>query len=297
MGRFLRQHRLINFSCCGDFKPGRIVIHKTVISQDYSLTLQNCDMKPFKILIFVVSISLPATTLFSQTKNTITFSLGSSFPIGAFAKTSLDPGVAAGFAGTGIFADALIQKKISQSGFAVGGLLATSMNFFKLNKILANYQKGSPQFEWTGKYSNWISVSIMPGFSYSTVLSSKVSFNAGLFTGPAMIHSPGYTISGVVIQAGYTGNAEGKQDSKLALTIASRLNTAIQFQAGKKTKLQLQAGYSFLKPTFKKIVQTYNEVTGPVGSPIFSARSSRSEFGYTQSINTVNAGLGLILEL
>jgi|GEM_PF-5064212 len=257
-------------------------------------------MKPFKHFLLALFFVSAGTVAFSQKTKTITISVGASQPLGSFASTTASaPGTSAGFAGTGIFVDALVQKNIPQSKFAAGALLALNMNFFRMSKVVENYNKNNPNFTWTGKHSNWLSIALMPGICYSTPLSAKAHFNAGLFTGPAAIQSPSFTLNGAIpaTVTGYQGQAESIQKSAWAISIASRLTAGIRFQAGKKTTLEVQAGYTYLKPTFSKIVQTYTQVTGASGSPIQQYTSSRSEYARTQTMSTVNLGIGMMLNL
>lgn len=257
-------------------------------------------MNPFKSLLPAVLLLLNTTASFSQKQKSLTISVGTSLPLGSFASTaSTAPGQAAGFAAPGIFVDALFQKNISQSKFSLGALLAMNMNFFRINTVISNYQKNSPMFTWTGKHSNWLSIAAMPGICYNTPLSGKTSFTAGLFTGPVAVYSPSFTINGTIpaTVTAYQGQAESIRKSAWGISIASRLSAGLQFQAGKKTTLVAQAGYTYLKPTFGKIVQSFTQVTQNSGSNLQQYASSHSEFAVTQSISTVNAGIGILLSL
>ena len=244
------------------------------------------------LLLCIVTIS------FSQKKNTLTFSVGASLPLGSFANTSSTaPGISPGFAGTGIFADVLFKRKIALSPFAIAGLLGLNVNFLKINKIIENYQGNNLNFKWTGKHSNWLSIAAMPGLCYSRDISKKVVFTAALFTGPAVAHSPGFTLKGAYNENGYYSNAESYQKDRWTLTVVSRLHTEAQFKINKKTNLVVQAAYNYLKPTFTKIVQKYNQMSGPTGSPFTQVSSSFSEFTYIQNMSTVNVGAGIVMGL
>lgn len=255
--------------------------------------------KPFKNLL-TAALLLLTTSSFAQKQKSLTISVGTSLPLSSFASTATTaPGQAAGFAGPGIFVDALFQKNISQSKFSLGALLAMNMNFFRINTVISNYQKNSPMFMWSGKHSNWLSIAAMPGICYYTPLSGKTSFTAGLFTGPVAVQSPSFTLHGAIpaTVTGYEGQAESIQKNAWAISIASRLSAGLQFQAGKKTTLVAQAGYTYLKPTFGKIVQSYTQVTKVSGSNLQQYSSRNSEFAITQSISTVNVGIGILLSL
>ena len=244
----------------------------------------------------VALLLLTSVSLFSQRKNSLTISIGASQPVGRFASTSLVAGIQPGYAGTGLFADVLFQKRISQSGFSASAILGLQTNSFKINTLLKNYRQNRGQFEWSGKSSPWLTIALMPGICYSTPISKKASFNAGLFTGAAVTHSASYNIDGVIVNGG-SGNAKAVQESAWNLTITNRFTTAVQFEVGKKTTLVIQASYNYLKPTFKKIVQTYTQVTGTPGSPIMQLFTTRYEAPYTQTITTINVGAGIVLQL
>lgn len=257
-------------------------------------------MNSLKIFAAVALLSLTSTAGFSQSKKSLLISVGTSLPLGSFTSpATIAPGQVAGIAGTGFFVDALFQKNINQSNFSLGAALAMNMNFFRMNAVISNYQENSPQFSWTGKHSNWLSIAAMPGICYNRPLSGKTSFTAGLFTGPVAVQSPSFTLNGAIpaTVTGYEGQAESIQKSAWSVSIASRLLAGLQFEAGKKTTLVAQAGYTYLKPTFGKIVQRYTQITKVAGSNLQQYSIRNNEFAITQSISTVNIGIGILLSL
>lgn len=245
-------------------------------------------------LLFV--LLLTAATSFSQQKNSLTISIGASQPISSFGSTGDALTNSPGFAGTGLFADVFFKKHISQSQFSAAALLGFQVNTFRLNTLLNTYRNNISSFEWSGKSTPWMVLSLMPGICYTIPISTKADFTAGIFTGIAAVRSPSYTMNGVVVNGG-VGQAKGVQEKAWNVTITSRFNTAVQFEVGKKTNLVIQAGYMYLKPTFSKVVQTYNQVTGLPGNPVMQVSSSRYEGPYTQTISAINLGAGIVLSL
>jgi hypothetical protein len=136
----------------------------------------------------------------------------------------------------------------------------------------------------------------MPGFYYNTVNKASISFIAGLHTGPALAQWPEYTITGKVNVSGYEGEGKGKRESKWSLAIASYIYAGLKFSMGKKTDLVVNAGYNHLKPTFEKTKFFYEQWTRDPGD-FTQALNSSSEQTYTQAMNTIQIGAGLLVKL
>jgi hypothetical protein len=248
----------------------------------------------FAVLLFVMQF----TQLLAQKKSTITFSAGAALPVGSFKETSSTvAGQSPGFAGAGLFADVLLQKKINQSDFSIAAIAGFTINFFRIDRVKENLQQQNQNFSWLGKHSNWVSIAVMPGICYSKAVSKKATFNAGLFTGPAFAKLPSYDIAGEMATAGFQGNAKAIQKTASAITIASRITTAINFTVGKNANMVIQAGYNYLKPTFKKVKTSFNQFSGSTGGTIIQFTSYGSEATYTQNMGTLNFGVGLVLSL
>jgi hypothetical protein len=253
-------------------------------------------MKSSKQTVCSILLLFMATNLIAQEKNALSFSAGASIPVGAFKSSAIVQGAAPGATGTGFYSDALFQTTIRKSSFKAGGLLGFNTNNFT-NTVLAKYQKNKPAFQWSEETAGWLTFVAMPGCSFGTAVNKNISFNAGLFAGVAVVGSPSYAVTGVSSAVGFEANARESMERVWAVTFTSRLTAGLEIAVNKKTKLGLQAGYNYLKPTFDKVVQNYYENSGRIGSPERAITVARSQYSFEQNMSTVNIGARVLIAL
>jgi hypothetical protein len=256
-------------------------------------------MKSFKYYAPFILLLLAASSLFSQEKNVLAFSIGASVPIGSFTSTSIATSIAPGSpsaTGTGLFGEACYKRNL-KSHFSVGGLISFNTNGFKTNTVVEYYKTTYPGFQWSEENTDWLTIALMPGAGYEIPVSKKLSVTTGLFAGVASVHSPSYTLTGVSAVTSFEASAKAEQESEWAIAFTARFSAGAQLAVGKKTKLSIQAGYNHLQPTFGAIVQTYYQSTGTVGGPDQAILFTRRETSFKQNMPTINIAAGAAIAL
>ena len=249
------------------------------------------------IVCLVALLTVASIPVFCQSNTTLHVNAGVSMPVAAFAVSTYEAGTPPSQAKTGFYTDAQLLCNKGGGHFKPAALLGFEINFFNLKKILDDLNQNQSNFNWEGSHGNWVTVSLMPGLYYSTNSSGKTVFYAGIYTGPAAVKIPNYTVTGKPRQAGVTGSAEGKRESKWSVTAGSRLNAGIRLKAGKRTMLELQAGINYCKPTYKEVNTTFTQRYLQPGSTAEQIAISRLQYSFTQTVITMHAGAGLVFKL
>ena len=225
------------------------------------------------ILLFAAALILSIDS-FCQDKGFVSINLGPAIPMGDFGSTALN-NEDAGFAKTGYFADLSFGYKLG-TNIGVGATLRTQSNGIDKDAILSFYQIFGISEEITIKADPYSCNGLLGGLYGSFPIKGKTSFDFRGFVGFMSCERPEITMS--ITAFGFTESftLPGASGTSFAYLLGAGLKIDVS------NRVCLNTGIDFLStsPEFK----LEDPDTGEVDK-------------YTQSISTINIGVGVGLRL
>jgi opacity protein-like surface antigen len=237
-------------------------------------------MKKLLLSAFLLSSTLGVFAQTTAKKSSLAIGLGPSFAVGDFSsKTASDE--SAGLAITGFFIDLGYQYQFSKN---VGSITLFKGKIHAIDKNAFGYtvptgSGGSVKFDAT----SWKIGSILSGLTQTFPLSSGGTFSVEFreLAGVQFTSSPelniNYNIPGL-------GSYSGTQESQSAKSFAYLVGLGFKYQISNGLGLKLFGDYNNSNVTFKQFTITSGATTTTLPES-------------KQNTGTINAGVGLVIEL
>lgn len=272
------------------------------------------NMKKHILFFFLLLLIFPYT--YAQTvsdKNTLSLSIGPSFPVGHFSST--DPSdKLSGYAKAGEAIDIAFAHEV-HNGFGLTAMLFGQRNGLNTNAlarqlaetgIVFGFNGASPNHypNWTIDKASWYTASLLAGITEQLPLkkNSKFSFTARALIGAAHVQSPKLNGSSKTD----TSYAVISQNNASAIAFSYIAGIGLKYQCGKRIYLFLNADYFGTAPvSFKNITESIAATNGGLTVPgVYSLSNSRQPVwvasftsNVKQPIGAINGKLGVALSL
>lgn len=235
------------------------------------------------VLLFLML--LPNTHVISQSKNSVGAMIGCSIPVGKFGSENTSDGQT-GFAKTG-FAASLRYARTIKKSFSVAVDVRTRSNSFNMDPLVESYKRSYPYSTWEKNNPAWKCFALMVGTENDFRLSTSFSIALSIIAGVAKTEMPELSITGGDVSS----TIAYKRTSGSANSFSTSIGTIFKNRLGKKVLLSLTGDYWYVKPTFKKVTESYFMQSGNMVTAINFTNS------YSINTSTINVTAGFIFEL
>ncbi|MGC4034909.1 MAG: hypothetical protein QM764_03035 [Chitinophagaceae bacterium] len=272
-----------------------------------------------KIVLSAVFSLFVTIILFAQKKNSLEFSFGPSFAVGAFGGRNLD-NPKSGYAGAGQQVNVGYTYKLTKK-FGLSALLYAQRNLINRNKLNdhfsgtnmgANFVFGTtttvistqpmnpppPVYytNWSIEKKAWLAASLLVGGTADLPFheTGKLSFIANGMIGLIAIKSPKIEATSETD----TSATHFSQTSKSGFGFAYLLRAGLKYKLNSRIALQVAVDYMASSPvTFKKVQATETTVTMTTGSSFPTYSQATQTADAKQSLQAINLNAGIVLQL
>lgn len=233
-------------------------------------------MKTTKVLLTVSLLIMCSIVGFSQQdKGYVALSLGSSIPIGDFARTNYNNKNTAGYANTGILADLSLGVKFSKY-FGISMLIRGQLNKTDAQAYVDQLRKEIPTASKISvNTDSWMLSGYMGGLYGTFPVSKKISLETKAMFGFLTAQSPN-----IMINITESGDSFWlKQHTASATAFSYLLGLGYKINTGKHFCIAVNIDYLGSNPEFNTLTT--------------SSDGSRDKGVWNQKIGTINFGFGV----
>jgi len=253
-----------------------------------------------KTLVLCLVFSLVASRGFTQSKGSLTLSIGPTIPLGDFASKN-GFAASAGLANVGALADISYQHPLGNSRFGWMARLRGSFNGVSKKATLAPFEAEFPGHRWSMNNSHWTTVAALLGWYYKLPLTPKLSLQADIGLGAAESWSPKQSITGIRDSVGFgpVDLVQANLHSVSTTAFTGLTGLAVCYRWNSHWALMARADYVYLKPTFHNVtaqlINAQNLIIPGIISPYNATSTSyySTTHNYTQAMSSVDIAAGV----